>query len=114
MEVGKETWVEPAHKNWTVLIQDCIPSLPVSSQNARHSLQRRLSSVCASVYLQVVLPLEGFATGLTGELTNTWGKRKAKDSTLGEGAVRCLCCATETREGAERPNPTSLGLECRF
>lgn len=106
--------VEPASKTCLVGVQARIPSLPAPSQDARHSLQRRLAGVRAPVYLQVVLPLEGFATGLTGEFTDTWGKREAEGSTLGEGAVGCLCCAAETRQGADGPNPTSSGLEYRL
>lgn len=74
-----------------------ISSLLVPSKDACHLLQGCLASVCAPVYLQVVLPFEGFATGLTGEFTNTWRKHKAEDATLGEGAMECLHCARETR-----------------
>lgn len=35
------------------------------------ALQGCLAGVCAPVYLQVVLPFEGFATGLTGEFPDT-------------------------------------------
>jgi hypothetical protein len=44
-----------------------IPSLPAPSR----LLQGCLASVRASMHLQVVLPLEGLAAGLAGELTNT-------------------------------------------
>lgn len=59
-----------------VLVQAWIPSLPVSSRDACHSLQGCFASVRAPVYLQVVLPFEGFATSFTGEFTDTWGERK--------------------------------------
>lgn len=35
------------------------------------ALQGCLASVRATMYFQVVLPFEGFATGLTGEFTDT-------------------------------------------
>lgn len=103
--------MEPTSKTCFVRVQAGIPSLLAPSQDAHHSLQRRLAGVRAPVYLQVVLPLEGFATGLTGEFTDTWGKREAEGSTLGEGAVRCLCCAAETRQDVDRPNHTSSRLD---
>lgn len=50
-----------------------------------HSLQGRLAGVRASVYLQVVLPLEGLAAGFAGEFTDTWGRCGAEHAAVGGG-----------------------------
>ena len=58
------------------------PSQPPRGE-ACHSLQGRLAGVRASVYLQVVLPLEGLAAGFAGEFTDTWGRCGAERPGVG-------------------------------
>lgn len=60
-----------------------LPCKPLRSPPSRappHSLQGRLSSVGAPVYLQMVLPLERLAAGLTSELSDAWGWQQPQDT----------------------------------
>lgn len=69
LELGMSTRGEATRGTCPVRVQAWIPSL--LAPLAHHSLQGCLAGVRASMYLQVVLSLEGFATSLTGEFTDT-------------------------------------------
>lgn len=46
-----------------------------------HSLERCLSSMCSTMDLQMVFPLEGFSTSLTGKFTDSWEDTGIKKGT---------------------------------
>lgn len=46
-----------------------------------HSLERGLSSMCSTMDLQMILPLEGFSTSLTGKFPDPWEDTGIKKGT---------------------------------
>lgn len=88
-------------KGWTrplpVQVHTPLPLSPLEGKEACHSLQGRLAGVRASVYLQVVLPLEGLAAGFAGEFTDTWGRCGAERAAVGGGG-----CGTSLLRGRNR------------
>lgn len=100
-----------------MLVQAWISSLLVPSWDACHSLQGCLAGVRAPVYLQVVLPFEGLATGLTGEFPDTWGKHRLRAPPLGRG-LWSISAALERPGRAQMnhppaPPPNSPGLNVK-